>query len=133
MVKALCSGCPGTSSKLYGPPGNVLVYCVGDEDVRALQNRAERLGHVHVTSAMARWTPQRCCMRHAAHSHLDAKRNADPRAFRVFRLAPSIECRSSRLSLRYRTTRQHYLDPRLPASKACVRLPHPGATGRVGS
>ena len=28
-VKEHCSRCPGTTSKLYGPPSNVLVYYVG--------------------------------------------------------------------------------------------------------
>ena len=28
-VKAHCSGYPGASSKLYGPPSNILVYYVG--------------------------------------------------------------------------------------------------------
>ena len=28
-VKQLCSSCPGASSKVYGPPSNVLVYYVG--------------------------------------------------------------------------------------------------------
>lgn len=29
QVQALCSACPGASSKLFGPPSNVLVYYAG--------------------------------------------------------------------------------------------------------